>query len=262
MFRRGERIEIKTPEQLQLMRRAGLVVADALDAVREALREGVTTAELDAVAAGVIAAAGASPSFLGYHGYPATICVSVNDEIVHGIPGPRVLAEGDVVSVDCGAIVEGWHGDAAFTAGVGSLTPENARLVELTEQALWAGLAQAVVGGRLSDIGHAVETTVRAAGPYGIVEEYVGHGIGTAMHMDPSVPNYGRPGHGPRLVAGMALAVEPMVTAGDRHTRLLDDDWTVVTADGGWAAHWEHTVALTPDGPWVTTDRDGGSRLH
>jgi methionyl aminopeptidase len=259
MFRRGDRIEVKTQAQLQLMRRAGLVVADALDAVRDCVRPGVTTDGLDRVAAGVIERAGASASFLGYHGYPKTICVSVNDEIVHGIPGSRVLEEGDVVSVDCGAIVQGWHGDAAFSMGVGDVRPEHVRLIDVTEASLWAGLARAVVGGRLSDIGHAVETSIRGAGEYGIVEEYVGHGIGSAMHMEPSVANYGRPGHGPRLVAGMALAVEPMVTTGARYTRVLDDEWTVVTADGGYAAHWEHTVALTPDGPWVTTAHDGGT---
>ena len=260
MFRRSESFEIKTPEQTRVMRAAGLVVADALDAVREALRPGATTADLDAVAAGVIERAGALPSFLGYHGYPATICVSVNDEIVHGIPGARVLEEGDIVSVDCGAIVEGWHGDAAFSAGVGQISPERQTLMDVTEQALWAGLAKAQVGARLSDVSHAVEQTIRAAGPYGVIEEYVGHGIGSQMHMDPAVPNYGKPGHGPRLVAGMALAVEPMVTMGERYTRVLDDEWTVVTQDGQVAAHFEHTVVVTDEGPWVTTARDGGRR--
>jgi len=258
MFSRRDQIEIKTPEQLQSMRAAGLVVADALAAVAAAVRPGLTTADLDAVAADVITSAGASPSFLGYHGFPATICTSVNDEIVHGIPGGRVIADGDLVSIDCGAIVDGWHGDAAVTVAVGDVDDEQRRLLEVTERALWAGLAKATVGARLSDIGHAVEQTVRAAGQFGIVEEYVGHGIGSAMHMEPSVPNYGRPGHGPRLVAGMALAVEPMVTLGRRHTRTLDDDWTVVTADGTRAAHFEHTVALTAQGPWVTTAHDGG----
>jgi len=259
MFGRREQIEIKSTEQLQAMRSAGLVVADALAAVAAAVTPGVTTGQLDAVAAAVIKAAGASPSFLGYHGFPATICTSVNDEIVHGIPGERVIAEGDLVSVDCGAIIDGWHGDAAFTVAVGQVDEAQRQLMEVTENALWAGLAQARTGGRLSDIGHAVEQTVRAVGPFGIIEEYVGHGIGSSMHMEPSVPNFGRPGHGPRLVAGMALAVEPMVTLGRRHTRVLDDDWTVVTADGTRAAHFEHTVALTDDGPWVLTAHDGGA---
>ena len=259
MFRRRDRIEVKSPEQLLLMRRAGLVVARTLDRVAAAVAPGLTTADLDAVAAESIRSEGATPSFLGYHGYPATICTSVNDEVVHGIPGPRVLAEGDLVSIDCGAIVDGWHGDAAITVPVGTVAPELAELSRVTQESLWAGLAAAVVGGRLSDIGHAVESTVRAAGDYGVVEEYVGHGIGTAMHMEPSVPNYGAPGHGPRLVAGMALAVEPMVIRGGRHVDLLDDGWTVVSADGAVAAHWEHTVALTPEGPWVLTAHDGGA---
>lgn len=259
MFRRRERIEVKTDDEIATMRAAGLVVADTLALVRDAVAPGVTTRALDELAAESIRAAGAEPSFLGYHGYPATICVSVNDEIVHGIPGGRVLADGDLVSVDCGAIVDGWHGDAAVTVCVGEVAPERRRLCEVTEDALWLGLSQAVSGGRLSDIGHAVETRIRRDDDYGIVEEYVGHGIGSQMHMDPAVPNYGQPGHGPRLVVGMALAVEPMVTLGQRHTRVLDDDWTVVTADGGWAAHWEHTVAVTEEGPWVLTAHDGGA---
>jgi methionyl aminopeptidase len=259
VFGRREQIEIKSAEQLQAMRAAGLVVADALAAVAAAVAPGVTTGQLDSVAAEVIRAAGATPSFLGYHGFPATICTSLNDEIVHGIPGARVIAEGDLVSIDCGAIVDGWHGDAALTVAAGEVDQAQQQLMEVTENALWAGLAQARTGGRLSDIGHAVERSVRAVGPFGIIEEYVGHGIGSSMHMEPSVPNYGRPGHGPRLVAGMALAVEPMVTLGQRHTRVLDDDWTVVTADGTRAAHFEHTVAVTDAGPWVLTAHDGGA---
>lgn len=257
MFRQRDRIEIKTPDQLEVMRAAGLVVARTLQAVKEQVRVGVTTAELDDCAAALIRDAGALPSFLGYHGFPAHICTSVNHEVVHGIPGPRQLAAGDVISVDCGAIVDGWHGDAAITIFVGEPRPEVEQLSAVTEAALWAGLRAARSGGRLSDIGHAVESAVQAAGDYGIVEEYVGHGIGSAMHMDPSVPNYGRPGRGPRLVPGMALAVEPMVTLGHPAVAVLDDDWTVVTADGGWAAHWEHTVAITEEGPWVLTSLDG-----
>lgn len=259
MFRRRDRIEVKSPEQIAGMRAAGLVVADTLALLRDAVAPGMTTNALDAVAAQSISRAGATPSFLGYHGYPATICVSVNDEIVHGIPGERVLGDGDLVSIDCGAVVDGWHGDAAITVGVGEIPQERQQLSSLTEDALWQGLARAVVGGRLSDIGHAVETRIRQSGDYGIVEEYVGHGIGSQMHMEPAVPNYGQPGHGPRLVPGMALAVEPMVTLGRRHTRVLDDDWTVVTADGRFAAHWEHTVAVTDEGPWVLTAHDGGA---
>jgi methionyl aminopeptidase len=259
MFGRRRSIELKKPAELARMRAAGLVVADTLAAVRAAVKPGVTTLELDAIARGVIAAAGATSNFLGYHGFPAVICTSVNDEIVHGIPGPRVIDEGDVVSIDGGAIVDGWHGDAAFTMVVGDSTPEVRALLTVTEDALWQGLAKAVDGGQLSDIGHAVESSVRAAGTYGIVEEYVGHFIGTEMHMEPGVPNYGQPGQGPQLLAGMALAVEPMVNLGSRHTRVLADDWTVVTADGQRSAHFEHTVAITADGPWVLTAHDGGA---
>lgn len=254
------RIEVKTPEQIVAMRAAGLVVAEALEATRQAVRVGVTTAELDAVAEATIRAHGGIPSFIGYGDppFPASICASVNDEVVHGIPGTRRLAEGDVVSIDCGAIVDGWHGDAAITVPVGAIAPEVQRLLEVTEEALWQGLAAALVGQRVGDISHAVESSVRSAGTYGIVEDYTGHGIGTALHMDPDVPNTGRARRGARLRAGMALAVEPMVTLGLRHTLLAPDEWTVVTADGTRAAHFEHTVALTDDGPWVLTAPDGG----
>jgi methionyl aminopeptidase len=241
------------------MREAGLVVARALDAAVRAVQPGITTAELDAIAEREIRAAGAVPSFKGYHGYPAAICASVNDEIVHGIPSPdRRLSAGDLISIDCGAIVGGWHGDAAVTVGVGPVGAAAARLMRACEAALWHGLARARPGGRLTDISHAVETSARSSGPYGIVEEYVGHGIGTEMHMDPPVPNYGKPGRGPVLAEGMALAIEPMLTLGGRDARLLDDGWTVVTADGSLAAHFEHTVAITADGPWVLTAPDGG----
>ena len=254
MFRGKDRIEVKSTDQIQVMRAAGLVVAQTLKVVAEGVREGVSTAELDEIAAASIRDAGATPSFLGYHGYPAHICVSVNDEVVHGIPGARRLERGDLVSIDCGAIVEGWHGDAAVSVLVGDVPADIARLSEVTEQALWAGLAAARPDGRLSDIGHAVESAIRSAGShYGIVEEYVGHGIGSAMHMEPAVPNYGKPGKGPRLTPGMALAVEPMVVLGSAEVHVLDDDWTVVASDGGVAAHWEHTVAVTEDGPWVLT---------
>jgi len=236
------------------MREAGLVVAHTLRTLAAAVQPGVSTAELDVLAEHEIRTAGATPSFKGYHGYPATICTSVNEEIVHGIPSPsRRLRDGDIISIDCGAIVRGWHGDAAVTVGVGTISAEHAALLDACEAALWRGLAQARDGGRLGDISHAVETSIRAAGRYGLVEEYTGHGIGTAMHMDPPVPNHGRAGRGPRLRAGMALAVEPMVMLGGPETVLLDDGWTVVTADGSWAAHFEHTVAITADGPWVLT---------
>jgi methionyl aminopeptidase len=257
--RREPPIQIKTPGQLAAMREAGLVVAHALDVVTAAVEPGVSTADLDALAEREIRGAGAVPSFKGYHGYPAVICTSVNDQIVHGIPSDRArLAAGDLVSIDCGAIVDGWHGDAARTVGVGAVSDELAGLLEACERALWRGLAQARPGRRLSDISHAVETSARASGSYGIIREYVGHGIGTEMHMDPPVPNYGRAGRGPVLVEGMALAIEPMLVLGRPQTLLLDDGWTVVTADGSWAAHFEHTVAITADGPWVLTAEDGG----
>ncbi|HET7900310.1 MAG TPA: type I methionyl aminopeptidase [Candidatus Nanopelagicales bacterium] len=262
MFRRKDRVEIKTPEQIELMRGAGLVVARTLERLRDAVAPGVSTADLDRIAEASIRDEGAVPSFLGYHGFPAHICASVNEEVVHGIPGGRVLHEGDQISIDCGAILEGWHGDAAITVGVGEVAPESVELSRVAEASLWAGIAAAQVGGRLNDIGRAVESTVRSAPGgerYGIVEEYVGHGIGTRMHMDPNVPNYDLPGKGLALVAGMALAIEPMVCAGSRHTRTLADDWTVVTADGARACHWEHTVALTDEGPWVLTALDGGA---
>lgn len=258
-LRRESGIEVKKPPQLAAMREAGLVVAHALRAAAAAVAPGVSTADLDAVAAAEIRAAGATPSFLGYHGYPATICVSVNEEIVHGIPSPqRRIQAGDVVSIDCGAIVSGWHADAALTVPAGDITSEQAAHLAACERALWHGLAQARPGARLSDISHAVERAVRDAGDYGIVEDYVGHGIGTQMHMEPAVPNYGRPGRGPLLGAGMALAIEPLLTLGSPGTRLLDDGWTVVTEDGSSAAHFEHTVAITADGPWVLTAGDGG----
>jgi methionyl aminopeptidase len=255
---RDRGVELKTPEQVDLMRRAGLVVGETLEALRAAVRPGVTTKDLDALAEERIRSAGAVPSFLGYQGFPASICTSVNDEVVHGIPGPRVLAEGDVVSIDCGAIVDGWHGDAAVTVVVGEVRPEVAELMRVTEDALWAGIAAARRGGRVTDISHAVEQHVRSQGRYGILEDFVGHGIGTAMHQPPNVPNLGRPGRGPTLVPGLALAVEPMVTLGSGSVDVLDDDWTVVAREGAVAAHFEHTFTLTDDGLWVLTALDGG----
>jgi methionyl aminopeptidase len=266
-LRRDEPIQVKSPAQLTIMREAGLVTAAALRAAAAAVQPGISTAELDAIAERQIRSAGAVPSFKGYHGYPATICTSVNDQIVHGIPSPaQVLREGDVISIDCGAIVDGWHGDSAVTIAVGLPPPgavagpaEVAGLLRACELAMWHGLAQAVPGKRLTDISHAVEQAARAAGRYGIVREYTGHGIGTQMHMAPAVPNYGRAGRGPILTAGMALAIEPMLALGAPQTRLLDDGWTVVTQDGSLAAHFEHTVAITDDGPWVLTAEDGGA---
>lgn len=244
------------------MRRAGLVVGRTLEMLAERARPGLTTAELDEAAETHIRQLGATPSFLGYHGFTGSICVSVNDEVVHGMPGPRVLAEGDLVSIDCGAIVDGWHGDAAVTLALGDVPDDVTALMRVTEEAMWRGIAAARPGGRVTDISHAVETHVRAAGDYGILEDFTGHGIGSEMHMDPDVPNYGKAGRGPRLVPGIALAVEPMVTLGSPDVDTLDDDWTVVTRDHRWAAHSEHTFTITPDGgSWVLTALDGGRAM-
>ncbi|MBA2558879.1 MAG: type I methionyl aminopeptidase [Propionibacteriales bacterium] len=256
---RERRIEIKTPDQIHLMRRAGIVVAETLEMLRSAVAPGVTTLELDTIAEEHIRSRGAVPNFLGYHGFPASICTSVNDEVVHGIPGRRILQEGDLISLDCGAIVEGWHGDAAITVAVGEVGLEMLELVGVCQESLWRGLAAASLGGRVSDISHAIGSYVSSQGSYGVVEDYVGHGIGSAMHMPPSVPNYGRPGKGPKLVPGMALAVEPMITMGSIDTHVLDDDWTVATDDGTWAAHFEHSFTLTPEGTLVLTALDGGA---
>jgi methionyl aminopeptidase len=259
----GNDIQIKTDEQVALMRAAGLVVGGTLELLRAAAAPGVSTAALDALAEESIRSAGAVPSFKGYHGFPATLCTSVNEQIVHGIPSEsQVLRDGDLVSIDCGAILDGWHGDAAITVGVGEVAPAYLKMAQVCEDAMWAGFAAARLGGRLSDISHAVERAVRAGGSYGIVTGYGGHGIGTEMHQDPHVLNYGKPGSGPKLVKGMALAIEPMITMGKPGSRELDDGWTVVTRDGSWAAHSEHTFVLTEDGPWVLTALDGGrSRL-
>jgi methionyl aminopeptidase len=253
-------LEIKSQPQVDLMRVAGLLVGRTLEVLRDACVPGVTTGGLDALADDHIRSHGGIPSFLGYGvpPFPATICASVNDEVVHGIPGDRILEDGDLISIDCGAIVDGWHGDAAITVAIGEVGTLESELMRVTEEALWAGIAVARPGGRVSDISHAVEATVRSQGSYGILEDYVGHGIGTRMHLPPNVPNVGRPGRGPKLVPGLALAVEPMVTLGSNETEVLDDDWTVVTADGSMSAHFEHTFALTPDGAWVLTALDGG----
>ena len=257
-------IQLKTPEQIELMRGAGLVVAAALDAMRDVVAPGVSTADLAAIAEKVIRDAGAIPSFKGYHGFPASICASVNEQVVHGIPSrTQVLRDGDLVSLDCGAIVSGWHGDAAISVGVGETDPAVLRMAQVCEDAMWAGFAAAARGvangrGRLTDISFNVEKAIRKGGRYGIVDGYGGHGIGTEMHQDPHVLNHGKPGKGPKLVVGMALAIEPMITMGSPRTAELDDGWTVVTRDSSYAAHVEHTMALCDDGVWVTTAADGG----
>ncbi len=238
------------------MRAAGLVVRDALALVREAARPGMTTSSLDAIAEAAIRGAGAVPNFLGYGDppFPATTCISVNDQVVHGIPGPRVLVAGDVVSVDCGAAVDGWHADAALTFVLGASSPEVDRLLEATEEAMWRGVAAVRPGGRVGDVSAAVQAHLESPPRrFGIVRDYTGHGIGSALHQPPDVPNHGRAGSGARIVEGMALAIEPMVVLGDPETETADDEWTVVTEDGSLAAHFEHTVAVTDDGPRILT---------
>jgi methionyl aminopeptidase len=257
-LRREPAIQIKTPAQIARMYAAGQVVARTLAALADAVRPGVTTAELDSIAEREIRSAGAVPSFLGYSGYPASICASVNEQVVHGIPSDRQrLRAGDIISIDCGAILDGWHGDAAISVAVGEIDPADQALLDACEASMWAGIAQAVPGRRLGDISNAVERSVRGSGDYGLIREYTGHGIGTEMHMDPAVRNYGPPGQGPRLLAGMALAIEPMITRGGREVAELADGWTVVSVDGSRAAHFEHTVAITADGPWVLTALEG-----
>jgi len=249
----------RSAAELDAMAAAGAVVAAALRAVREAASPGVSTHDLDQIAESVIRDAGATPSFLGYHGFPASICSSVNDRVVHGIPSTgEILAAGDLVSIDCGAILDGWHGDSAITFGVGQLIAADDMLSQATKESMEGGIAAMVPGNRLTDVSHAIEAATKAAEArygraYGIVEGYGGHGIGRQMHMDPFLPNEGAPGRGPLLAPGSVLAIEPMLTLGTRKTTVLDDEWTVVTTDGSRAAHWEHTVAVTEDGPRILT---------
>ena len=242
------------------MRLAGLVVARTLERVVEAVRPGVTTGELDRIAEASIRGEGAVPSFLGYRGFTGSICASAGPEVVHGVPGPRVVRDGELLSIDCGAILDGWHGDAAVTVPVGDVDPAALELSAVTRRALWAGLAAVQPGGRLSDVSYAVEQVVDGHG-YGAITEFGGHGIGTSMHELPHLHNQAPkgPGHGMALEPGIVLAVEPMAVLGSPDVVELDDGWTVVTVDGSQAAHWEHTVAVTPDGPWVLTALDGGA---
>ena len=252
-------IQIKNLEQLKLMRRAGLLVGQTLELLRESIKPGMTTDALDAIAAANIKRGGGTSNFKGYHGFPATICVSINDEIVHGIPSPRVINEGDVVSIDCGAIIEGWHGDAAFSIGMGPVNPEDQKLMDVCEESMWRGIAAGKNGAKLSDIGYAIEQYINSQGKYGILQEYGGHGIGTEMHQEPHVLNFGRAGHGPQIVPGLALAIEPMITRGSARTKVLADNWTVVSKDGSRGAHFENSFVICPDGkPFVLTAIDGG----
>jgi methionyl aminopeptidase len=243
----------KSPQQIALMRRAGRVVAEMHEVCIGAAKPGATTLDVDRVAREVIEKRGARSNFLGYHGFPAVVCTSPNDVIVHGIPSDRVvLEEGDILSIDCGAIIEGWHADAAVTVPVGEIDGESKRLIQVTRESLEAAIEQVVAGNQLGDVGAAVEGRAETAG-FTVVREYVGHGIGTAMHEDPQVPNYGPPGRGMRLKEGHVLAIEPMVNAGGPETEVLDDGWTVITADGSRSAHFEHTIAVTDHGPEVLT---------
>lgn len=245
-------IELKSPQEIERMRQAGRVVAGLLEHLKSIIRPGMTTRQLDEAALKFIKQAGAKPAFLGYRGFPGTICVSINEEVVHGIPGLRRILEGDVVSMDAGAIVDGWYSDAAITVAIGQAPQSTVRLIETTKAAVEAGIAQMVVGNRVSDISHAVQSAIEPAG-FGIVRDFVGHGIGRALHEDPPVPNFGEPGSGPRLKAGMVLAIEPMVTMGNFEVEVLGDGWTAVTKDRSLAAHFEHTVAITDNGAEVLT---------
>jgi methionyl aminopeptidase len=249
-------IVCRSAAELEQMREAGRVVADVLTQLAAMVAPGLTTADLDELAEKRIRQAGAVPAFKGYHGYPATICASVNEEVIHGIPsGRRVLNEGDVISIDVGASLDGYYGDSAITLPVGQVSEQAATLLRVTEEALYKAIERVKVGGRISDIGHAVQQHVEAYG-FSVVREFVGHGIGQRMHEEPQVPNYGEPGRGPRLAEGMVLAIEPMVNAGKAAVKVLADGWTAVTRDSSLSAHFEHTVAVTADGPWILTARE------
>lgn len=249
-------IVLKSDDELKVMRRAGLVVAEALAGLGRRVAPGVTTGELNRWAEDFFRSRGAIPAFKGYNGFPASICVSINEQVVHGIPGTRTLKEGDIVSIDVGAVVDGFYGDSAASFPVGNIRPEAERLLRTTREALQRGIDQAVVGNRLSDISHAVQSWVERNG-MSVVRQYVGHGIGREMHEAPAIPNYGAPGRGPRLKPGMALAIEPMVNLGTYEVETKEDNWTVVTLDGEWSAHFEHTVAVTESGPLVLTALEG-----
>ncbi len=245
-------IQLKQPPQLEKMRDSGRIVAETLEILRDAVRPGITTAELDRIAEKNIRRYGAIPSFKHYRGFPASICVSVNEEVVHGIPGPKMLREGDIISIDTGARYRGYHGDATITVPVGTISPEAERLIRVCRESLDVGIEAAQVGRRLTDISAVIQEYVEAAG-FSIVRDLYGHGIGRALHEEPMLPHYGPPGHGPLLKAGMVLTIEPMIASGRPATKTLSDDWTVVTLDGSWAAQFEHTVAITDDGPQVLT---------
>ncbi|MDR6226935.1 type I methionyl aminopeptidase [Desmospora profundinema] len=245
-------IILKSSKEIERMRRAGRIVYEAHQLVRDAIRPGITTKEIDRIVEAYIRKQGAVPSFKGYNGFTGSVCASVNEELVHGIPGDRVLVDGDIISVDIGAYLDGYHGDSAWTYPVGTVSEEASRLLSVTEESLYRGLKQAIAGNRIGDISHAIQSFVEDAG-YSIVREYVGHGVGQNLHEEPGIPNFGPPGKGPRLKSGMTLAVEPMVNVGARHVKTLADNWTVVTEDGSLCAHFEHTIAITEDGHEILT---------
>jgi len=245
-------IILKSQRELNYLRDAGRIVAEALNEVKKAVKPDVTTLEIDRIAEQYIKSKGAVPTFKGYNGFPGNICASVNEEVVHGIPGLKRLKNGDNISIDLGATINGYVGDAAITVPVGEVDAEMKKLIEVTEQSLYKGIEKALVGNRLSDISHEIQTYAEGYG-YGVVRDYVGHGIGRNMHEDPQIPNYGLPGHGPRLKSGMTLAIEPMINAGTHEVKTLGNNWTVVTVDGKSSAHFEHTIAITPDGPEILT---------
>ena len=245
-------IIIKNNQEIDLMRSAGKIVAETLLLVEEKVRPGITTAELDRIAEEFITKHGARPSFKGLYGFPASLCISVNEQVVHGIPGGYVLKDGDIISVDCGAYINGFHGDAARTFGVGNISEEAEKLINVTRESFFKGIEYAKVGNRLTDISHEIQSYVEASG-FSVVRDFVGHGIGRVVHEDPDIPNYGRPGRGPKLVEGMALAIEPMVNVGNYKVKTLNDDWTVVTSDGSLSAHYENTIVILPDGPEILT---------
>lgn len=245
-------IIIKNDKEINLMRKAGKIVAETLLVVEKNIKPGITTAELDRIAEEFITKHGAKPSFKGLYGFPASLCISVNEQVVHGIPGRYVLKEGDIVSVDCGAMIDGYHGDAARTFAVGNISEEAQKLIEVTKESFFKGLEATKVGNNLTDISNEIQKYIEASG-FSVVRDFVGHGIGKDLHEDPEVPNFGRPGRGPKLVTGMALAIEPMVNVGSHRVKTLGDDWTVITSDKSLSAHYENTVIILPDGPEILT---------
>ena len=245
-------IIIKSDQQIEYMKRAGKVVGDTLARIEEIIKPGITTVEIDKLAEEIILKQGAKPSFKGYSGFPASICASVNDEVVHGFPDTRILQEGDIVSIDCGAMLNGYHGDAARTFGVGNISRDAAKLIQVTEDSFFQGFKQAIIGNRLTDISHEIQRYVESFG-FSVVRDYVGHGIGRSIHEEPEIPNFGRPGRGPRLVRGMVLAIEPMVNMGKYNVKTLQNEWTVITDDGSLSAHYENTIVILEEGPEILT---------